>query len=150
MQTPESFAAKFSSIDAHDDTVEGFTFQPALNGRTKAKVVVVLFRQWENLRRQISFNGCANFEVVLDADVLLGNAPCNTCVLQATTDVLEIQALLRKHKRSWNVSYQKKIDPLSPKLSAASTYVLFRVRLFGGVLLVLARSFTIKRVSNHL
>jgi hypothetical protein len=148
MQTPDQIAAKFSGIDAHDDMVEGFSFRPALSKRRKAKVEVVLFREWEGRRRLISFNDCANFEVVIDADILVDNAPRNTCALQATSDASEIETLIRRHKRSWNVSYQKSMDPLPPKLSAAGVHVLFRIRLFGGQLLVLARSFAIKHLAN--
>jgi len=49
---------------------------------------------------------------------------------------------------SWNVSYQRSIDPLPSKLKAANQMVLFRVRLFGGVLSILGRTYTIRRIAN--
>jgi hypothetical protein len=67
--------------------------------------------------------------------------------LEATSDRLTIEAAMRRHKRSWNVTYQKSIDPLPPKLAASKQYVMFRVRMFGGILEVLARSFAIKRMN---
>lgn len=150
MLSSHQIADKFSAIDAHDDTVEGFRFIPAAERGKKAKVEVTLFRHWEGKRRLLTFTNCANVQLILDADVLMDNAPSNTCVLQATAESTELTALMRKHKRSWNVSYQKSIDPLNKKLGVADKYVLFRVRVFGGVLQVIARSFSVRRISSTL
>jgi hypothetical protein len=149
MRTPKQLAAQFAAIDAHDDTIEGFAILPALTRRTQAKVEITLFSHWEGRRRILRFSGCANVSVAMDADVLSGNAPNNTYVLEATTNSAEIESMVRRHKRSWNVSYQKSIDPLPAKMTALNRYVLFRVRLFGGVLEVLARSFTIKPLASE-
>ncbi|WP_018608266.1 hypothetical protein [Uliginosibacterium gangwonense] len=148
MQPPHQIAEKFSSIDAHDDTVEGFSFIPATKRGKKAKLEVTLFRHWEGKRRLLTFTNCANIQLVLDADVLLDNAPNNTCALQATADSNEVTALMRKHKSAWNVSYQKRVDPLNGKLDVADKCVLFRVRVFGGVLQIIARSFSVRPISS--
>jgi hypothetical protein len=55
---------------------------------------------------------------------------------------------MRKHKRAWNVSYDKSIDPLSAKVASLPALVLFRLRIFGGTLEVIARSFSIRRVAS--
>jgi hypothetical protein len=146
MRTNIDIADRFNNLDVHDDTVEGLVFRPALNRRSLASVEISLFRKWHNLRRSLSFSGCANFEVILDADVLLDNAPSNAAYLEASANASEIELLLKRHKKSWNVEYEKAIDPSTSKSLRARKLVLFRVRLFGGNLLVLARSFTIKRV----
>jgi hypothetical protein len=146
MRTNLDIAAVFNNLDVHDDTVEGFAFRPALNRRSLACVEIILCRRWQNMRRKLSFSGCANFEVVIDADVLQDNAPSNTGYLEANANLGDIDLLLKKHKKSWNVEYEKSIDPSTAKSTRARKLVLFRVRLLGGYLLVLARSFTIKRI----
>jgi hypothetical protein len=147
MPTPVDLAEKFNSIDAHDETVEGFAFVPAVKRGAGAEVSVVLFRRWENKRRELRFRHCANLEVILDADVLVGNAPSNTAMLEATADVDAVRQAMKRQKRHWNVSYERSIDPLPKKLLDAEKYVLFRVRLFGGALNIVARSFSNKRLT---
>lgn len=146
MPTPTQIAEKFNLIDVHDDTIEGFVFHPAEKQGSKAKVEVTLFRHWLGTRRMLTFTDCRNLDLLVDGDVLRGNTPNNTAVLEATADVDEIVALMRRHRRSWNVTYDKTIDPMPGKLAAAGSSVLFRVRLFGGVLALVARSFTVKRL----
>ena len=146
MPTPSQIADKFNLIDAHDDTVEGLVFHPAEKRGAKAMVEVTLFRHWLGTRRMLTFTDCRNLDLVVDGDVLRGNTPNNTAVLEATADIAEIVAVMRRHRRSWNVSYDKTIDPMPGKLAAAGSNVLFRLRLFGGVLVVVARSFRVKRL----
>ncbi|WP_162917399.1 hypothetical protein [Dongia deserti] len=69
----------------------------------------------------------------------------NTHSLDATADRAKIEALMRRHKQSWHVRCESGIDPFPAKLAAAKRLVLFRVRMFGGILEVLAPSFAIKR-----
>ena len=147
MLTPAQIAAKFEAIDAHDDTVEGFSFHPPTKRSGKASVTLTLFRHWENKRRLVTFTGCTNIETIVDTDVLKDNAPNNTCSFEARADVAEIEGVMRRQKKSWNVSYEKSIDPLPRKLTNTSNLVLFRVRLFGGSLVVVAKSFAIKRLT---
>ncbi len=54
---------------------------------------------------------------------------------------------MKRQKRHWNVSYERSIDPLPKKLLDAEKYVLFRVRVFGGTLNIVARSFSNKRLT---
>jgi hypothetical protein len=144
--TPEQIAAKFEALDVHDDTVESMVFRPATSRVARAKVEIVLFRHWKKKRRLLVFNKCANLEFVVDTDVLLGNSPNNTCGLEATADLQQVEGMMRQQKLQWNVEYDATIDPLPPKLAGAADHVLFRVRLFGGTLLVLARGFSIKKM----
>lgn len=146
MHTPTETADSFSSIDAHDDTIEAINVIPA-SGRSSCKVAITLYRHWENKRRLLQFTGCANISFRADATVLLGNAPNNTCGLEATASVDEIMKLMRSQKKDWNVTYQKSIDPLPAKLATATSYVLFRVRIFGGILEVVAKSFKVTRLT---
>jgi hypothetical protein len=69
MLSPSAIAEKFRATDVHDDTVEGFQFVPAVKRGAKAKVIVTLFRYWENKRYLLTFDGCANVPISLDADV---------------------------------------------------------------------------------
>ena len=147
MPTPLAIATKFQSLDVHDDTVERFSFVPPTTHRTSPKVEVVLFRHWARTRRLVTFTGCANYEVALDADILKDNAPNNTCSFEASTDSKEVAKLVQRQKESWNVSYARSLDPLPKKLSGLDKLVLFRVRLFGGHLVILARSFAAKRLT---
>lgn len=144
MRTPSKIAADFMAIDAHDDTIEAINIIPAF-GRTSCKVELMLYRHWENKRRLLQFTGSANVGVTADTTVLLDNAPNNTCGLEATASIEDIMKIMRSQKKAWNVTYQKLIDPLPAKLSSASNYVLFRVRFFGGILEVVAKSFKITR-----
>ncbi len=146
MPTPSQIAEKFRMIDAHDDTVEGFAFHPAAKRGAKSKVTVNLFRHWEGTRRLLTLSNCQNVDLVIDSDVLRGNAPNNTAVFEATSESSEVEAVMRKHRRAWNVSYERSIDPMPMKLAVADRSVLFRVRLFGGNLVVVARSFKVKRL----
>jgi hypothetical protein len=147
MPTPLEIAVKFQSLDVHDDTVEGFTFVPPAMHRTSPKVEVVLFRHWAGTRRLVTFTGCANYEVALDADILKDNAPNNTCSVEASVDSTEIEMLVQRQKEFWNVSYARSLDPMPKKLSGLDKLVLFRLRLFGGHLVVVARSFATKRLT---
>ena len=147
MLTPAQIAEKFQALDIHDDTVESFRFVPAGKRGTNATLEVTLYRHWKNTRRLLIFRNCANFQVALDADVLQDNAPNNTCDAKASTAASEILGLMRQQKRSWNVSYQKSIDPLQRKLDSAERYVLFRVGVFGGVLQIIARTFSTRRIA---
>ena len=142
MRTPSKIAADFMAIDAHDDTIEAINVIPAF-GRISCKIELTLYRHWENKRRLLQFVGCTNVSVTADTKVLLDNAPNNTCGLEATASIEDIMKIMRSHKKAWNVTYDKTIDPLPTKLSSASNYVLFRVRLFGGILEVVAKSFKI-------
>lgn len=146
MLSPAQIAAKFETIDAHDDTIEGVSFYPPAKRSGKANVTITLFRHWENTRRLVTFTGCTNIETIVDTDVLKDNAPNNTCSFEARADAAEIEAVMRRQKKFWNVSYEKCIDPLPMKLTNTSKLVLFRVRLFGGSLVVVAKSFAIKRL----
>ena len=148
MPTPAEIAEKFRKIDAHDDTVEGFAFHPAVKRGSKSKVTVTLFRHWEGTRRVLTFSDCQNLDLVVDSDVLRDNAPNSTAAVEATAEGSEVEAVMRRHRRAWNVSYEKTIDPMPKKLASADRSVLFRVRLFGGNLVVVARFFTIKRLPN--
>ena len=121
-------------------------FHPALKRGGSAELPVVLYRYWEGKRRELRFKRCANFEIIVDTEVLAGNAPPNTAVLEATANIDAIRQMMRKQKRNWNVAYEKSIDPLLAKVNGADQYVLFTIRLFGGVLNILARSFTNKRL----
>ncbi len=144
MPSPADIAAKFRSLDVHDDTVEGVTVCPGAKRGGKTVVTLTLFRHWEGTRRLLTLSGCANVAFDLDADVLRDNAPNNTSSLDATADIDKLQALMRTQRKSWNVSYEPTIDPLPLKLTNASKLVLFKVRLFGGNLRVAARSFSLK------
>lgn len=138
---------RFSGLDLHDDTVESVSFHPAKTKRTGAIVEVVFFRHWEQKRRRLTFRGCSNFEFVVDADILADNAPSNTSSAMATAEWGDIEHLLRRHKRHWNVSYHPALPRQDMKASKASTCALFRLHYFGGILLVLGRSFTIKTIA---
>ncbi|MEO6687889.1 MAG: hypothetical protein ABIS07_05220 [Dokdonella sp.] len=150
VQKAHKTTSDFATIDVHDDTVEGVSFHPAIKRGSKSKVTVDLFRRWTNTHRVMTFNDCANVEFVIDSDVLVGNAPNNTSHLEATAEIAEIEALMRRHKRSWNVAYQASIDPMRMKIEQAPKRTLFRVRFFGGTLVVLARSFKIRRNATTL
>ena len=146
MRPAAKTAAKFAAIDAHDDTVEGFAIHPPTGRRKQATVEVTLFRHWQNKRRVLRFSKCANVALAMDTDVVANNWPINTHALAATADPAEITALMRRQKRLWHVRYDKSLDPLPAKLAASRQYVLFRVRLFGGLLEILAKSFFVKRM----
>ena len=148
MHTPNDIAAEFSDIDVHDDTIEAMNVIPAV-GRKSCKVALTLFRHWENKRRLLQFTDCINICFNVDATVLHGNAPNNTCSVEATASVDDITKIMRSQKKQWNVTYQKSIDPLPAKLAAASRYALFRVRFFGGILEVVARSYKVTRLTLH-
>jgi hypothetical protein len=148
MVTRSQLAERFEDLDVHDDTVEAIRFLPGSRRKHSATVEVELHRHWEDKHRLLRFLGVANYEVLLDADTLRDNAPSNTCSTEASTSDEEISSRMRKHKRAWNVSYDKSIDPLSAKVASLPALVLFRLRIFGGTLEVIARSFSIRRVAS--
>jgi hypothetical protein len=146
MRSTSQIVEKFNLIDAHDDTVEDVVIRPALSNRQKTKVEITLFRHWESRRRVVTFVQCANVEMIVDTDILRDNLPNNTDFFYATADVEIVQRLVRRHRQKWNVRYDPAVDPMHEKLSMLPKLILFKVRLFGGYLLVLAKSFTIKRI----
>jgi hypothetical protein len=158
---PRDIAAAFAAIDVHDDTFEEVHFLPAKNRRVLPTLEVILYRHWEGTRRLLRFSRCANVELLVDTNTLFDNAPSNTSCFEATADRAAIEKVIRRHARSWNVSYKVSevltvegaspkwwIHPLASELSAADRLVLFRIQLFGGVLSALAPGFTLKRVSD--
>jgi hypothetical protein len=147
--TPTERAERFNSLDIHDDTVQGVLLLPGTKRSERMKLQVTLFRHWENKHRLLTFHDCENIELNLDAMVLAGNAPSNTCGALASSDEERIVKLMKAQRRSWIVTYQRSIDPMPAKLALASKCVLFRVRMFGGTLAVVARSFTMRRASNN-
>lgn len=149
MRPPIEIASDFSVIDVHDDTIEAINVVPAI-GRTSCKVSIRLYRHWENKRRLLQFIGCTNISFTVDTAVLLGNAPNNTCCLEATASVEDVMKAMRIQKKAWNVSYSKGIDLLPVKLASASKYTLFRVRLFGGTLEIIAKSFKFGKISSKM
>jgi hypothetical protein len=146
--TPSSRAERFNSLDVHDDTVEAVQLLPGASRRESTKFQVTLFRRRENKRRLLTFHGCENIQMVVDATVLAGNGPSNTCDASASADPEAIASLMRGQRRFWNVTYQKSIDPMSAKLDRAADLVIFRLRMFGGTLNIVARTFTIRRVEQ--
>jgi hypothetical protein len=148
MVTRVQLVEKFECLDVHDDTVEEIRFLPSAKRKRSATVEVSLYRHWEGKRRILRFLGCANYEILLDADTLHDNAPNNTCSVEASISDEEIASRMRRHKRVWNVSYDKSIDPMHAKEAALPDLVLFRLRMFGGTLEVIAQSFSIRRVAK--
>jgi hypothetical protein len=145
--TPDSRAERFSSLDVHDDTVEAVELVPGRARRESGKLRVTLFRHWENKRRILTFHDCENIQMNVDSKVLADNGPNSTCDAWASADPEAIASLMRSQRRFWNVKYQRSIDPMAAKLSRATDLVLFRVRMFGGTLNVVARTFTVRRAS---
>ena len=146
MKTPQEIAAAFTETDVHDDTVESFRVIPARNRRGSAKLEIDLFRHWEGRRRRLSINGCVNISLALDTTILADNAPSNTARLEAHSDIDAMIELVTEHKTFWNVEYDNSIDPLPKKLKVLGGLVLFKVRLFGGTLVILARSFRLSKL----
>jgi hypothetical protein len=145
--TPDLRAERFSSLDIHDDTVEAVELIPGCTRRDSGKLQVTLFRRWENKRRLLTFHDCENIQMNVDATVLARNGPSNTCDAWASADPEAIASLMNSQRRFWNVKYQKSIDPKAAKVSRASKLVLFRVRMFGGTLNIVARTFTVRRAA---
>jgi hypothetical protein len=143
--TPSSRAERFSSLDVHDNTVEAVQLLPGARRGENTKLQVTLYRHWEKTRRILTFQGCENIQMNVDATVLAGNGPSNTCEASASADSEEIASLMRGQRRFWNVTYQKSIDPMPTKMGRASDLVMFRLRMFGGTLNIVARTFTVRR-----
>lgn len=114
--TPQQITVRSSQIDVHDDTIERLAVLPAAKRGGQATVEMTLFRPGIGRRRMLRFSGCANLSVVMDMDVLSGNAPMNTHLVETTIDPAEIESLVRKHKRSWNVSYPGVSIRFQPRL----------------------------------
>jgi hypothetical protein len=148
MRSPSEIAEKFSTIDVHDDTIEAIEVTPAV-GHASCRVKLILYRHWQQKRRALEFIGCANVNIMADTTVLLNNAPNNTCGVEAFASVGGIVKIMRSQKKEWNVTYQKRIDPLPIKIASAAKYVLFRLRLFGGNLEIIAKSFRVTRLTLH-
>ena len=146
MRSPVAIAKKFASIDAHDDTIEAIEVIPAAV-RSPCRVKIVLNRHWKQQRRSLELIGCVNIAFAVDATMLFDNRPSNTCVLEASAAVGDIAKLMRSQRRAWNLTYEGGMNPLQPKIDAASKYVLFRIRLFGGNLEVVAKSFKFSRLT---
>jgi len=94
------------------------------------KVVITLYRHWENKRVRFNSRVAANINFRRMQQFFLTMHRNNTCSLEATASVDEIMKFMRSQKKDWNVTIQKNIDPLPSQIGTAGKFCPFRVRIF--------------------
>src|SRR5437879_3330258 len=98
------------------------------------KMEIRLFRYWEDSRRLLTFVGCVNVDLRIDATILAHNTPNSTSHAEASADVAAIRRVILGHRSVWNCFWLPgRSSPLRPKLAEADKWVLFRLQMFGGL-----------------
>ena len=145
MKSREEIIERFNSYNFHDDTIHAIKIFPATPPRKLSKVEVETSKYYTKKKRFLTLKGCANISLQADFDVLLNNAPPNVEYVQAYGCGITIKEFVERQREIWNVDYTPPIEePIKEKIKSIDKYVLFRIRLFGGILEVVARDFAVK------
>lgn len=163
---PEVQAAEFEAHDFHDSMVEEVRILPATEIGGSSSVEVLFKDQFAEPAEHslLTIEGCTNISFEVDLDVLAENLFMNVYGLSAVVDVSQIRAMIADQISSWNVRYAsdphpalkglapgrlvtEAESPLPEKLDNLQSLTMFVIKLFGGHLSVIARSFRVNRLT---
>lgn len=142
---------KFRNLLIHDDILADVRVRPAVASSRHSTMILSLHRPWKAETIEITFRRCANASVQMDFDVLRDNASFgNADRTGATDERSKLKRMITGQKRFWNVDYDKGMElPIDAKLRKRGSYTLFRVEFFGGVIEILAGSFSASIVQSR-
>ena len=151
MGSREAVIERFERECLHDDTVLSVRIVPARSHRGHAAVEVDLAESGTGRLRRLTFSRVANVRLGADLDVLRDNLPWNLNRLSASADDEAICELIASQADLLNIEYldcdEEPIEQADrrAKLDDPSSWVLFRIALFGGTLELVATGFKLTR-----
>jgi hypothetical protein len=134
-------------IDFHDFSLDGIEI---LTGQEfdQPRFVIKISQHWTKKNIELHFENCANIDLNLDVEILQDNYPCNIEGLEQEYDFNEQLKLLKRQKKRWNVSYGKNNNPVAYKNNKNSEILFFRLKLYGGNLIILASGYKVVELSK--
>jgi hypothetical protein len=142
-------AKKFNALDFHDDNLLSARILPGRLRQSAATVELRIEADHTGKIKALQFLGCANCRWNLDFDVLADNGRVgNVRGSQAGVDLETARQFVESMRRHWRTTYvpsSRRNHPIRRKLKELRGYTLFRLRFFGGMAEILARSYTLKR-----
>jgi hypothetical protein len=139
---------RFNDLDLHDDNLLSVTVHPPHSSRNSTRIDFDFQDDSTGGRKLLSFRGCANIRYVMDFDVLSSNWFAQTKQTVSHAETEKIRKLIKAQMAYWHVRYMPpapKDKPIRKKLSSLSTYALFRIAFFGGIVEILAKDFILSR-----
>jgi hypothetical protein len=142
-------AKSFVSLDFHDDGFVSLKIHPPHGRSNFTSIEFELQDDSTAARKLLSFRSCANFRFVADFDVLAFNwFGGNVAAHSANTDIQKMTRFVKAQKQHWRTIYMPPTAPDKPirrKMASLRSYVLFRVKFFGGTAEILAKNYRLKR-----
>lgn len=151
-RTKKKSSAKTNTLDLHDDNL--LSVNVRLSG-TKSNVTQIDFRLCDDSTRKekvLSFRGCANLRYVMDFDVVADNWFAQTKSFAQEVDQNTMRRFVQAQTAYWNIKYMPpfpKDKPIRKKLSALSSYRLFKIKFFGGLAEILAKRAVLQLGGNR-
>jgi|ERR1700722_5448296 hypothetical protein len=144
-----SQANRFNNLDLHDEGLVSVKIHPPSSRRNSTRIAFGLKDDSKGAMKEVSFQGCANFQFAADFDVLARNWHFgNLKVGSADSDVDRMRNFVASHLQHWRTSYETpspRNEPIKKKLASIRGYTLFRLAFFGGTAIILAKGYRIKR-----
>jgi hypothetical protein len=145
-------AAKFARLDLHDDNLTSITIDPPHKKTGTATIHIELSHDGTGARKLLSFRRCANLRMNMDFDVLADNWFAQTKRALASSNLYQLRQLVLRQRRHWGTEYMPPSPPDKPirkKLASLKSYLLFRVRFFGGTIEVLSKDFSLTWIKKR-
>jgi hypothetical protein len=140
-------ALGFDKLDFHDDALASVTICPSRRKTHVTKIDFEFLDDSTGAKKFLSFRGCANLRFIMDFDVLADNWFAQTEGVTSKIDSKQLRKFVRAQMAHWHVDYMApspKNRPIRRKLLSIRSYVLFKLRFFGGTVEVLAKDFVVK------
>jgi len=140
-------AEKFNKLDFHDDALVSVKIRAP---RTRKNLTGIDFQFRDDGTKAIkplSFQSCANLRFVMDFDALAYTWFFGVEGSIAKTDVQRMKKFVRSQMSHWRTAYMppmSKDQPIREKLKSIGSYILFKVRFFGGTAEVLAKNYKLR------
>jgi hypothetical protein len=139
---------RFNNLDLHDDGLVSVEIHPPGSRRNSTRIAFGLKDDSTGTIKELSFQGCANFQFAADFDVLAQNWHFgNSKAGSAHDDVDRMRKFVASHQQHWRTSYEPPLprnEPVKKKLASIGGYTLFRLAFFGGTATILAKGYRIK------
>jgi hypothetical protein len=133
--TRRSQAQRFNNLDLHDDALVSVKIHPPGSLRNSTRIAFGLKDDSTGAIKEVWFRSCANFQFVMDFDVLAANWNFgNTEACSAHNDVPRMRSFVTSHLHHWRTKYEPPMarnEPIKKKLESIRGYTLFRLAFFG-------------------
>jgi hypothetical protein len=133
-------------IDFHDFTFNGIEIRTGQEFDQR-RLIIKIGQHWTKRNIELHYEDCVNIDLNLDIEILQDNYPCNIECLEQEYDFNEQLKLLKRQRKLWNVSYGRGKNPVLHKNSENPRILFFRLRIFGGTLIILASGYKVVELS---